>query len=100
MHNFFKECEWFNAILCHVRQSLYTLEECVLRGLHALPSSMNDVVIPLQYGLVPCKWLHVNWQPASHLLDSWLEGKNTYFLHIMEEARNRDNRVIVIVTIY
>ena len=68
-----QECEWFNAILCHVRQSLYTLEECVLRGSHALSWSINDVVIPLQYGLVPCSWLHVNWQPASHSLDSWLE---------------------------
>jgi hypothetical protein len=38
---------------------------------------MNDVVIPLQYGLVPCNWLHMNWQPASHSLDSWLEGKST-----------------------
>ena len=78
MYHFFKECKWFNTILCHIRQSLYTLEECILRGSHALPSSVNDVVIPLQYGLVPSNWLHVNWQPESHSLDSWLEGSNKY----------------------
>lgn len=91
--HFLKECEWFNTILCHVRQSLYTLEESVLRGSHALSSSMNHVVIPLQYGLVPSSWLHVNWQPASHPLDSWLEGNN--FLLVCSRENNVDTFVNV-----
>ena len=74
--NFYiQECEWFNAILCHVRQSLSALEERILCGVHAIPSSMNDITIPLQAGLVPDSWLHVNLQPTAHTLCSWLDGR-------------------------
>ena len=61
-------------MLCHVRQSLCTLEERILCGAHAIPLSMNDIAIPLQAGLVPNSWLHVNLQPSAHSLCSWLDG--------------------------
>lgn len=82
----FKECEWFNAVLCHVRQSLYTLEERVLRGPHAIPPSMNKIAIFLQHGLVPDCWLHVNWQPSAHSLYSWLDGKGVMLFLYMSTA--------------
>ncbi|XP_020627063.1 dynein beta chain, flagellar outer arm-like isoform X2 [Orbicella faveolata] len=67
-----KECQWFNCLLYHIRHSLQILEQCVLGGSPAIPTSLVPVVDALQEEVVPSDWLHPDCQPSPHSLASWL----------------------------
>lgn len=69
-----QECQWFNCLLYHIRHSLQILEQCVLGGSPAIPTSLAPVVDALQEEVVPADWLHPDCQPSPHSLASWLKG--------------------------
>jgi len=69
-----QECQWFNCLLYHIRHSLQILEQCVLGGSPAIPTSLAPVVDALQEEMVPGDWLHPDCQPSPHSLASWLKG--------------------------
>lgn len=78
----YQECQWFNGLLYHIRHSLQILEQCVLGGSPAIPTSLAPVVDALQEDVVPGDWLHPDCQPSPHSVASWLKGNDdlTYWV--------------------
>ncbi|XP_078672103.1 uncharacterized protein LOC144911712 isoform X1 [Branchiostoma floridae x Branchiostoma belcheri] len=68
-----QECHWLNLLLCHVRQSLHNLDQCMLGGTNAIPASLTQLAEALQSEEVPVSWTHPRCRPSSHTILSWLE---------------------------
>ena len=64
-----------NSVLCHIRQQISELQDSMLGGPEALPRTHLRTVTSLQEEHVPVSWVHPNYQPCTHSLVSWLEGK-------------------------
>ncbi|XP_033103095.1 dynein heavy chain 9, axonemal-like [Anneissia japonica] len=68
-----QECHWMNSVICHIRQTLYELDQHVLGGQHAIPEELASTASALQQEHVPLSWLHPNRQPTEHTLITWLQ---------------------------
>ena len=73
-----------NSVLCHIRQQISELQDSMLGGPEALPRTHLRTVTSLQEEHVPVSWVHPNYQPCTHSLVSWLEGK---CYHILEQLQ-------------
>jgi len=64
-----------NALISHVRQTLYDITESLLAGPEGLPMRHIDTARAIVNEAVPLSWTHPNMQPSTHTLFSWLDGR-------------------------
>ncbi|XP_006816780.1 uncharacterized protein LOC100369618 [Saccoglossus kowalevskii] len=79
-----QECYWLNALLCHIRQSLYELDKHLLGGEHAIPEELLETTKSLQEEFVPISWTHPNCQPSTHTLLTWLNDLNKRYSQLKQ----------------
>ena len=63
-----------NALLCHIRQTLFEITESLISGPDGLPMHHIQAARSIAQEHVPLSWNHPNLQPNTHTLFSWLEG--------------------------
>ncbi len=62
-------------MLCHVRQHIFDVHQCLLGGPESFPYELTDIVEALNAEHVPAAWIHPNCQPSTHSLTSWQQGR-------------------------
>lgn len=64
-----------NALLCHVRHALYEITQSLISGAGSIPYVHMETCRSLAADDVPRAWTHQSFQPSTHSLFSWLDGK-------------------------
>ncbi|XP_064650622.1 uncharacterized protein LOC135502065 isoform X3 [Lineus longissimus] len=67
-----QECLWLNSLLCHIRQNIFELQQCLLTRPDSISPRLQPTAKSIQQENVPITWVHPNCQPCTHTLLTWL----------------------------